>query len=98
MTHTLLSLVSILIGILGAIFLGFLKPKYTLGITSNVISGVFASIFVIKSFGRLGFTPNHIITHSQINYGLLILNLTISFTAGVLGLIVISTLKNKLPN
>ncbi|MDO6738288.1 hypothetical protein [Wenyingzhuangia sp. 2_MG-2023] len=98
MTETSISLLSILVGILGAVFLGFLKSNLSLGITANIIIGVFASIFVIKSFGRLGFTPNDIMIHQKVNYFLLGVNLFISIVSGMLGLFVIANIKRKLPN
>ncbi len=98
MTQTIISLISIFVGILGAVLLGVLKPKFSLGITANIIVGVFTSIFIIKSFGRLGFSPNHIITQQQINYVLLIINLISSFLAGILGLVFAFNIKKKLLN
>lgn len=98
MTETSISLLSILVGILGAVFLGFLKSNLSLGITANIIIGVFASIFVIKSFGRLGFTPNDIMIHQKVNYFLLGVNLFISIVSGMLGLFVVAKIKKKLPN
>ena len=98
MTETSISLLSILVGILGAVFLGFLKPNLSLGITANIIIGVFASIFVTKSFGRLGFTPNDIMIHQKVNYLLLGINLSISVISGMLGLFIVSKIKQKLPD
>lgn len=98
MTETSISLLSILVGILGALFFGFLKPNFSLGITANIIIGVFASIFVIKSFGRLGFTPNDIMMNHTVNYFLLVVNLSISILSGMLGLFVVAKIKNRLPS
>lgn len=94
MTETIISLLSILFGILGAVIFGKLKPKYSFGITANIIVGVFASIFIIKSFGRLGFAPNAIVSSQQVKYFLLVLNLIISLISGMLGLLLTSKLKN----
>ena len=98
MTETSISLLSILVGILGALFLGFLKPNFSLGTTANIIIGVFASIFVIKSFGRLGFTPNDIMIHQKVNYFILAINLSISLLSGMLGLFIVAKIKRKLPS
>ena len=97
MTQTILSLVSILLGILGAVLIGLLKPKWSFGLTGNIIVGVFASIFIIKSFGRLGFAPNDIVINQQVNYFLLILNLIISLISGALALTLTHYIKQKLP-
>lgn len=98
MTETIISLVSILTGIIGAVLIGLLKPKWSFGLTGNIIVGVFASIFIIKSFGRLGFSPNYIITNQQVNYILLLVNLSSSLFAGMLGLLLAFKIKQKLPD
>ena len=84
MTASLLSILSILIGIVGALAFGKLAPRYTMGFTGNVIAGVFGSIFFIKSFGRLGFDPQHILVNDSIAFFLLGINLLISFLGGAL--------------
>jgi len=96
MTETILSLVSILLGIMGAVLIGALNSKISFGITGNVIVGVFTSVFVVKTFGRLGFAPNDIITNQQINYLLLLVNVVVSILAGALGLLACSKIKKKL--
>jgi hypothetical protein len=83
-TLTVISLLSIVLGILGANLFGLLKPRITLGFIGNTIAGVFGSIFFIKSFGRLGFNPQAIMSTGEANYYLLILNLLISIFGGLL--------------
>ncbi|MCL7761886.1 hypothetical protein MPF19_00565 [Polaribacter sp. Z014] len=96
MTETLISLLSILIGIIGAIATGVLFKKYSFGIVGNTIAGVFGSIFLIKFFGRLGFNPQSIM-HNGIFHGWLLgINFMVSLLGGMLGLIVISMIKRKL--
>jgi len=96
MTETLISLVSILTGIVGANLTGFLYKKYSFGLVGNSIAGVFGSIFFIKSLGRLGFSPISIMQQGSVNYGLFILNIIISFCGGALALILIKKLKAKM--
>lgn len=96
MTETLISLISILIGIIGAISAGIAFKKYSFGIVGNTISGVFGSIFLIKTFGRLGFNPQSIVQNGTFNSGLFIINCMASFIGGILGLVVIKLIKRKL--
>ncbi len=96
MTATLIALFSIVIGITGAIVGGYWFPKYSFGFTGNTIAGVFGSIFLIKSIGRMGFDPQHIIQNGTIHYKLFIINMFVSFVGGILALILIHKLKIKL--
>lgn len=98
MTETTISLLSIVIGMLGSLTFANIKPQYSLNFTGNLIAGVFASILIIKTFGRLGFNPTDISTQQQVNYWLLFLNLSISFISGCLGIFLIYNLKKKLSN
>ena len=96
MTHTVISLISIFIGIIGANFTGYIFKKYSFGITGNTIAGVFGSIFLIKSFGRFGFNPKSIMQFSSINYSLFLIHIIVSFLGGAIAIILISKLKNKM--
>ena len=96
MTETLISLLSILIGIIGAIIIGLIYKKYSFGIVGNTIAGVFGSIFLIKSFGRLGFNPQSIIQNETFNGLLFSINCIVSFLGGALGLILIKIISNKM--
>lgn len=49
MTDTLISLISILFGIIGANSTEYIFKKYSFGITGNTIASVFGSVFLIKS-------------------------------------------------
>ena len=98
MTATLISLISIFAGILGANTAGFYFKKYSFGIVGNTIAGVFGSIFFIKSFGRLGFDPISIIKSGNIDYKLFTINLIVSFFGGIAAIILakkINRLMNK---
>jgi hypothetical protein len=95
MTETLISLISILIGIISANILGFILKKYSFGIIGNTIAGVFGSIFLIKSFGRLGFNPLSIMENGTFNVFLFSVNCIVSFLGGVFGLIFIKFIYNK---
>jgi len=96
MTATLISLLSIFIGIIGANLSGFLNKNYSFGFIGNTIAGVFGSIFLIKSIGRIGFSPKYIVQVDQINYGLFTLNMFISFIGGFLAVIVIYKIKMRM--
>ncbi len=96
MTETLISLISILIGIIGANITGFILKKNSFGVIGNTIAGVFGSIFLIKAFGRLGFDPLSIMQNGTFNSLLFSINSIISFLGGVLGLIAIKFIKRKL--
>ncbi|KIA90710.1 hypothetical protein [Kaistella jeonii] len=96
MTDTLISLLSILIGIIGANLIGYIFKKYSLGIIGNTIAGVFGSIFFIKMFGRLGFDPMSIMKTGTVNTLLFGINILVSFIGGVIGSVAAKWLKNKL--
>jgi uncharacterized membrane protein YeaQ/YmgE (transglycosylase-associated protein family) len=96
MTATLISLISIFIGIIGANFTGYFFKKYSFGIIGNTIAGVFGSILLIKSFGRFGFNPKSILQFGNVNYNLIIINILVSFLGGVIAVVLISKLKNKM--
>ncbi|QXP71450.1 hypothetical protein H0I29_05025 [Polaribacter sp. R2A056_3_33] len=96
MTETLISLLSILLGIIGAIGFGMLFKKYSFGIVGNTIAGVFGSVFFIKSFGRLGFNPQSIMQNETFNGVLFSINCIVSLLGGILGLIVLKLIKNRL--
>ncbi len=87
MTDTLISLISIMIGIVGANLNGFLFKKYSFDLIGNTISGVFGSILVIKSFGRLGFDPSSIMASGSTNWTLFFFNIIASFCGGALSII-----------
>ncbi len=94
MTETLISLISILFGIIGANSTGFILKKYSFGSIGNTIAGVFGSIFLIKTFGRLGFNPLSIIKNGELNAFLFSINLLVSFSGGIIGLILVKKVKN----
>ncbi|WP_055443294.1 hypothetical protein [Lacinutrix himadriensis] len=96
MTETLISLLSILIGIIAANVTGAIYKKYSFGVIGNTIAGVFGSIFLIKSFGRLGFDPLSIMDNGTFHIGLFLVNCLVSILGGVLGVIVMKLISNKL--
>jgi len=93
MTETLIALLSILIGIIGANLIGYFLKKYSFGFTGNTLIGVFGSIFFIKLFGRLGFDPISIMKLGSANFNLLIINFLVSLLGGVLAVILIRKFK-----
>ncbi|GGG51220.1 hypothetical protein [Bizionia arctica] len=96
MTGTLISLISILLGIIAANSTGFIFKKYSFGIIGNTLIGVFGSILFIKSFGRLGFDPWSIMNDGKFDAFLLIVNLLVSALGGILGLIFVKMIYNKM--
>ena len=98
MTATLISLISIIIGIFGAYTAGYIFKKYSLGIIGNTIAGVFGSVLFIKLFGRLGFDPKSIMQYGIINFGLFALNSIVSLFSGAFAVILVYKLRNKMNN
>lgn len=96
MTDTLISIISIFVGMFGAFLCAAWWNKYTLGFIGNTISGIFGSIFFIKMFGRLGFDPISIMKTGEMNLGLFTLNILVSLLGGAIGLIVIKLIKTKM--
>lgn len=94
MTHTLISLLSIIMGIIGANTAGFFFKKYSFGLTGNTISGVFGSVFLIKTFGRFGLNPELILQSGTINYFLLTANFLVSFVGGAIALLFLFKFKS----
>lgn len=90
---TLISLISVLIGIIGANLTGFVFKKYSFGTLGNTIAGVFGSVFFIKSFGRLGFDPASIMKLGFIDINLFVINSLVSFLGGAIAIILIYKLK-----
>lgn len=96
MTGTLISLISILIGIISANLFGKLFKKYTFGFKGNTLIGVFGSVLLIKSFGRLGLDPWSIMNDGDFDGLLLTINLLVSALGGVFGLMVAKIIYNKM--
>lgn len=96
MTETLISLISILTGIITTNLFGYFKKNYAFGLIGNTITGVFGSILILKSFGRLGFNPWAITRNGNFEVDLFLLNIIISAIGGILGLIFIRLMTNKL--
>lgn len=95
MTDTLISLISILVGIIGANSTSLFFKKYSFGLIGNTIAGVFGSVFFIKSIGRLGFSPQAIMHTGSAKLGLFSLNMMVSFCGGLLAVILLSKLATK---
>lgn len=95
MTGTLISLISIFIGIIAANLFGYLKKKYSFGFTGNTLIGVFGSILFIKTFGRLGFDPWSIMNNGDFDGVLLAVNLIVSAIGGVIFLFLTKLIVTK---
>ncbi len=96
MTQTIISLLSILMGIIGANIFGEIFKKYSLGIVGNTIARVFGSIFFIKSFGRLGFDTKSIIETGEIDIILLTVNVLLSLIGGGIAVVIANKIKYKM--
>ncbi len=96
MTETVISLISILTGIIGANMTLFTFKKYSFGIIGNTIAGVFGSVFFIKSIGRLGFNPISIMQSGDFNIYLFTINSVVSFCGGLIAVIFIKKIKEKM--
>ena len=96
MTQTVIALLSIIAGILGANIFGWFISKYSVGLIGNTIAGVFGSILFIKSFGRLGFNPNSIMESGVFNELLFSINIVVSLIVGALAVFIASKLKSKM--
>ena len=96
MTGTLISLISVFLGIFSANLTGLFKKKYSFGFTGNTLIGVFGSVFFVKTFGRLGFDPWVIMENGTFHTSLFIINSLVSILGGILGLILLKYLENKL--
>jgi len=96
MTGSLISLMSIFIGIIGAHFMGFIYKKYSFGFIGNSIAGVFGGILFIKSFEHLGFSPYDIMQSEGTNLKLLFIHFFVSLSGGAIGLLIAKKLRNKM--
>lgn len=95
MTGTLISLISIFIGIISANVFAYFKNKYSFGFTGNTLVGVFGSILFVKTFGRLGFDPWSIMDNGTFHSSLFMVNCLISILGGILGLVLIKSITRK---
>ncbi|NRD22624.1 hypothetical protein HNV10_05190 [Winogradskyella litoriviva] len=95
MTGTLISLISIFIGIISANVFAYFKNKYSFGFTGNTLIGVFGSILFIKTFGRLGFDPWAIMGDGIFHSSLFVVNCLVSIFGSIIGLIVIKSITIK---
>ncbi|MFK8007149.1 MAG: hypothetical protein AB8H03_12280 [Saprospiraceae bacterium] len=93
MTDTLISLISILTGIIGANSMGFIFKKYSFDLVGNTIAGVFGSILLIKSLGRFGFDPLSIMQTGSTNLPLFLLNCFVSFLGGAGAIVLMKKIK-----
>lgn len=96
MTQTIISLLSILAGIIGANITGKIFKKYSFGIIGNTISGVFGSIVLVKSLGRIGFDPNSIMESGEVNVLLFTVNIVVSLFGGGIAVFIANKINNKI--
>lgn len=98
MTETLIALISIIIGIAGANSVQLFSKKYSFDIIGNSIAGVFGSVFLIKSFGRLGFDPISIMQSGSLNIYLFCINILISLFGGIITVVLIKKMVFRISN
>ncbi|MEP2240347.1 MAG: hypothetical protein ABJI22_18410 [Maribacter sp.] len=98
MTGSLISLVSVFIGIISANLFAYFKKKFSFGFTGNTLVGVFGSILFIKTFGRLGYSPWSIAINGDFDGFKWIINMIISALGGVVGLIIVKKIYSRLNN
>ena len=96
MTHSLLVLLSIFVGIVGANFFGKLSSSNAFDIVGNTIAGVFGSILFIKSFGRMGFDPNAVLALGEFHVLLFVLNLVVSLSGGGLAIYIANKIQQRI--
>ncbi len=93
MLESLVALLGITIGIIGLNIFTLFYPKLSFGLVGNSIIAVFGSVFFMKSFGRLGFNPQAIVSLGTINLTLLFINLVVSILGAIVLLLVAQRLK-----
>jgi uncharacterized membrane protein YeaQ/YmgE (transglycosylase-associated protein family) len=96
MTGTLISLINIILGIIAANIFGYFNEKFSFGFIGNTLIGVFGSIALIKSFGRLGFDPWSIMNDGDFDGFRLTINMLVSALGGIFGLILVKFISKKL--
>jgi len=96
MTESLISLVSIVFGILGANALGIAFKTYSFEFTGNTLIGVFGSVLTLKVVGRVGFDPISIMRGEETDWLLFIVNIFVAFISGALSVYFAKIIKMKL--
>lgn len=96
MTGTLISLISIFIGLIAANVFAYFKKSYTFGFTGNTLIGVFGSILCIKTFGRLGFDAWSIMNNGDFDKFRLTINFLVSALGGIVGLVLVKYIYRKM--
>jgi len=96
MTDTLISLISIFVGIVVVNIFGVFNKKYAFDLIGNSIAGVFGSIFFIKSFGHFGIDPVSVMKSGETDLLLFSVNLLVSALGGIIAVITIKKIKNRL--
>lgn len=95
MTATLISLISIVFGIIGANGITLFYKERSFGFVGNTIAGVFGSVLFIKSFGRLGFNPQSIVIGDSVSFSLFAVNCVVSLLGGASAVLLMHYLKQK---
>jgi len=96
MNESLISLLGIFLGIIGANLITFISNKHSFSFTGNTIIGVFGSVFFTKLIGRFGINPFIIANNNNLKVDLLIIYLSISLIGGFLIVIIIKKILNEI--
>jgi len=96
MTATLISLISVFMGIIAGILTGIIYKKRSNGIIGDILAGVFGSIFFIKSIGRLGLDPMSIVASGKINLYLFCGNMLLSIIGGIIGVFAANKIRKSM--
>ncbi len=96
MTESIISLLSIMFGVLSSNIYDKLKHYNNFDPVGYSISGVFGSILFIKSFGRFGFGPRAIMESGNVGINLLIINILVSILGGIVGGHVLNILRTRI--
>lgn|GEM_PF-713767 len=95
MIESLFSLLSVTFGIIGALGFAQLKKKYSSGLVANTIVGVFGSILMVKTVGKLGFDPRAITAQHTIHLTPLLINVMVCLISGAGALYLLAKIRAK---
>lgn len=96
MNPSLIAILSIFIGIIGANLSPILFSKKMFGFAGNTIVGVFGSVFFTKILGRFGLNPKFIFKEGILHYDLLFFNFIISFIGALLFVFLLKRILQKI--
>lgn len=95
MLESLIALLSIFIAVVCSNIADYKITGKKLTTTSS-IGGAFTCVLAMKTLGKIGFTPNHIVQAQDVDYILLSINLLVSALAGILATMIYTKLIKKI--